>query len=46
MAHEKTQIQTITHGYQDCPDPDDFQNTMSNLVQDKEYVNTINYHDD
>jgi hypothetical protein len=24
MAHEKTQIQTLTHGYQDCLDPDVF----------------------
>jgi hypothetical protein len=31
-------------GYQDCLDPDVFQNVMSKLVQDMEYVN--NYLDD
>jgi hypothetical protein len=34
------QIQTLTHGYQDCLDPDVFQNVMSKLVQDMEYVKT------
>jgi hypothetical protein len=38
MAHGKIQIQTLTHRYQDCPVPDDFQNVMSKLVQDMEYV--------
>jgi hypothetical protein len=32
------QIQTLTHGYQDCLDPDLFQNFMSKLVQDMESV--------
>jgi hypothetical protein len=34
----KIQIQTLTHGYQDCMVPDVFQNVMSKLVQDMEYV--------
>jgi hypothetical protein len=40
MAHREIQIQTLTHGYQDCLDPDAFQNVMSKLVQDMEYVKT------
>jgi hypothetical protein len=36
----KIQIQTLTHGYQDCLVPDVFQNVMSKLVQDMEYVKT------
>jgi hypothetical protein len=32
------QIQTLTHWYQDCLAPDLFQNVMSKLVQDMEYV--------
>jgi hypothetical protein len=44
MAHRKIQIQTLTHGYQDCLDPDVFQNVMSKLVQDMEYFKT--YRDD
>jgi hypothetical protein len=36
----KIQIQTLTNGYQDCHDPDVFQNVMSKLVQDMEYVKT------
>jgi hypothetical protein len=42
MAHGKIkiQIQTLTHGYQDCLVPDVFQNVMSKLVQDMEYVKT------
>jgi hypothetical protein len=40
MAHRKIQIQTLTHGYQDRLDPDVFQNVMSKLVQDMEYVKT------
>jgi hypothetical protein len=40
MAHGKIQIQTLTHGYQDCHDPDVFQNFMTKLVQDMEYVKT------
>jgi hypothetical protein len=40
MAHGKIQIQTLTHGYQDCLDPDIFQNFMTKLVQDMEYVKT------
>jgi hypothetical protein len=40
MVYGKIQIQTLTHGYQACLDPDVFQNVMSNLVQDMEYVKT------
>jgi hypothetical protein len=40
MAHGKIQIQTLTHGYQDCLVPDAFQNLISKLVQDMEYVKT------
>jgi hypothetical protein len=40
MAYKKIQIQTLTHGYQDCLDPDVFQNVMTKLVQDMEYVKT------
>jgi hypothetical protein len=36
----KIQIQMLTHGYQDCLVPDDFQNVMSKLVQEIEYVKT------
>jgi hypothetical protein len=36
----------LTHGYQDCLDPDAFQNFMSKLIQDMEYVKTIKYLDD
>jgi hypothetical protein len=36
----QTEIQTITHGYQDCLFPDVFRNLMSKLVQDMEYVKT------
>jgi hypothetical protein len=38
MTHEKIQLQTLTHGYQDCQDPDVFQNVMSQLVQNVECV--------
>jgi hypothetical protein len=41
---EKIQIQTLTHGYQDFLVPDVFQNVLSELVQDMEYVKT--YFDD
>jgi hypothetical protein len=40
MAHGMIQIQTLNHGYQDRLDPDIFQNLMSKLVQDMEYVKT------
>jgi hypothetical protein len=40
MAHGKIQIQMLTHENQDCLDPDVFQNVMSKLVQDMEYVTT------
>jgi hypothetical protein len=42
MIHGKIQIQirTLTHGYPDCLDPDVFQNVMSMLVKDMEYVKT------
>jgi hypothetical protein len=32
------QIKALIHGYQDCLVPDVFQNIMSKLVQDMEYV--------
>jgi hypothetical protein len=38
--HGEIQIQTLTHGYQDCLVPDVFQNVISKLVQDMEYVKT------
>jgi hypothetical protein len=40
MVGGKIQIQTLTHGYQDCLLPDVFQNVMSKLVEDMEYVKT------
>jgi hypothetical protein len=40
MEHRKIQIQKLTHGYQDCLVPDVFQNVMSKLMQDMEYVKT------
>jgi hypothetical protein len=40
MVHGKIQIQTLTHGYQDCHYLDVFQNVMSKLVHDMEYVKT------
>jgi hypothetical protein len=40
MVNGKIQIQTLTHGYQDCHAPYVFQNVMSKLVQDMEYVKT------
>jgi hypothetical protein len=40
MAYGRIQIQTLTHGYQDCLVPDVFQNVMSKPVQDMEYVKT------
>jgi hypothetical protein len=40
MEYEKTKIHALTQGYQDCLDPDFFQNVMSKLVQDMEYVKT------
>jgi hypothetical protein len=36
----KIQVQTLIHEYQDCLDPDFFQNIMSKLVQDMEYLKT------
>jgi hypothetical protein len=36
----KFKYKTLTHGYQDFLDPDVFQNVMSKLVQDMEYVST------
>jgi hypothetical protein len=38
MVNGKIQIQTLTHGYQDFLVPDVFQNIMSKLVHDMEYV--------
>jgi hypothetical protein len=46
MEHRKIQIQTLTHGYQDSLVPDVFQNIMSKLVQDMEYVKRLSYLDD
>jgi hypothetical protein len=43
MSHGKIQIQTYTHEYQDCLDPDVFQKVVSNLVQDMEYVRLNSY---
>jgi hypothetical protein len=40
MINVKIQVQNLTHGYQDCPVPDIFQNVMSKLVQGMEYVKT------
>jgi hypothetical protein len=40
MEYGKIQIQTLTHGYQDCLIPDVFQNVMSKLFQDMEYIKT------
>jgi hypothetical protein len=40
MVNGKIQVQTLTHGYQDCLVPDVFQNVMSKLVQDMKYVKT------
>jgi hypothetical protein len=40
MAHGKIQIQALTHRYQEYPVSDVFQNVMSKLVQDMEYVKT------
>jgi hypothetical protein len=38
MTNGKIQIQKLNHEYQDCLVPDVFQNIMSKLVQDMEYV--------
>jgi hypothetical protein len=38
MEYGKIQIQVLTNGYQYCLFPDVFQNVMSKLVQDMEYV--------
>jgi hypothetical protein len=46
MVYGRIYIQTLTHGYQDCLDPDVFQNVMSKFVKDMEYVKTIYYLDD
>jgi hypothetical protein len=46
MANRKIQIKTLAHGYQDLMVPDVFQNIMSKLVQDMEYVKTVSYLDD
>jgi hypothetical protein len=40
MVYGKIQLQTLTHGHQDCRVPDFFQIVMSTLVQDMEYVKT------
>jgi hypothetical protein len=37
---QEIQIQTLTHGYQDCLVPDVFQKVISKLVQDMEYIET------
>jgi hypothetical protein len=41
MTYGKIQIPRLTHGYRDFLNPDVFQNVMSKLVQDMEYVKTI-----
>jgi hypothetical protein len=46
MANRKIQKQMLTHGYQDCLVPDVFQNVMSKLVQDMEYVRQSYYLDE
>jgi hypothetical protein len=38
FPHGKIKIQMLTHKYQDCLVPDVFQNVMSKLIQDMEYV--------
>jgi hypothetical protein len=38
IVYGKIQIQTLTHSYQDLHDPNVFQNVMSKLIQDMEYV--------
>jgi hypothetical protein len=40
MEYRKIKIQTLTYAYQDCLVPDVFQNVMSKIVQDMEYVKT------
>jgi hypothetical protein len=40
IVYGKIQIETLVYGYQDCLVPDFFQNVMSKLVQDMEYVKT------
>jgi hypothetical protein len=40
MVNGKIPIQKLNHGYQDCLVPDVFQNVISKLVQDMEYVKT------
>jgi hypothetical protein len=40
MTHGKFKMQTLIHGYQDFLDLDVFQNVLSKLVQDMEYVKT------
>jgi hypothetical protein len=40
MEHEKIQIQSLTSGCQDSLNPDVFQNVISKIVQDMEYVKT------
>jgi hypothetical protein len=39
-SHGENTNTNAYHGYQDCLDPDVFQNVMSKLVQDMEYVKT------
>jgi hypothetical protein len=40
MEYAKIQIRKLTHGYPDFLVPDLFQNVMSKLFQDMEYVKT------
>jgi hypothetical protein len=42
---ENTKTNTNSNAYQDCLVPDIFQNFMSNLVQDMEYVKKPSYFD-
>jgi hypothetical protein len=38
MENGKIKMQMLIHGYQDCQDPDVFENFMSKIFQDMEYV--------
>jgi hypothetical protein len=40
MVNGKIHIKTLTYGYEDCLVPVVFQNVMSKLVQNMEYVKT------
>jgi hypothetical protein len=42
----KAQLQTLTHGHQDCHKPNVFSNVISQFVQVMKYVETIRYLED